>query len=131
MSNDENITSLCQYDEFLFKKCFYYRNFIAIITTLYLENDLTDVVVGQEGDEDLQDDAAVSVPIELDVPQDDDDGASQPLPEGCGLAVAEGGGVLSPLSGAYLLIVLAEPISEKHKDKMLQKLRQGMIIFIE
>lgn len=69
------------------------------------------------------------MPIDLDVPQDDDEGAPQSLPEGCGLPVAEGGGVLSPLSGAYLLIVLAEPISEQHKDKMLQKLRQGMKIF--
>ena len=33
--------------------------------------------------------------------------------------------VLSPLSGAYLLIILGEPISEHHKGKMLQKLRQG------
>ena len=43
----------------------------------------------------------------------------------CGLPVAEGGGVLSPLSGAYLLIILSEPISEEHKGKMIQKLRQG------
>ena len=50
------------------------------------------------------------------------------LPEGCGLPVAEGGGVLSPLSGAYLLIVLSEPMSEQHKSKMIQKLRQGRII---
>ena len=35
------------------------------------------------------------------------------------------GPVLSPLSGAYLLIILGEPISEQHKGKMLQKLRQG------
>ena len=47
------------------------------------------------------------------------------LPEGCGLPVAEGGGVLSPLSGAYLLIVLSEPMSDQHKSKMIQKLRQG------
>ena len=51
------------------------------------------------------------------------------LPEGCGLAVAEGGGVLSPLSGAYLLIILSEPMSDQHKSKMIQKLRQGKIIF--
>lgn len=51
------------------------------------------------------------------------------LPEGCGLAVAEGGGVLSPLSGAYLLIVLSEPMSDQHKSKMIQKLRQGKILF--
>ena len=50
------------------------------------------------------------------------------LPEGCGLAVAEGGGVLSPLSGAYLLIVLSEPMSDQHKSKMIQKLRQGKIL---
>ena len=51
------------------------------------------------------------------------------LPEGCGLPVAEGGGVLSPLSGAYLLIVLSEPMSDQHKSKMIQKLRQGKILF--
>ena len=39
--------------------------------------------------------------------------------------VGEGGGVLSPLSGAYLLVVLSEPMSEAHKAKMVQKLRQG------
>ena len=44
---------------------------------------------------------------------------------GASLPVAEGGGVLSPLSGAYLLIVLSEPISEAHKEKMLGKLKQG------
>ena len=49
------------------------------------------------------------------------------LPEGCGLPVAEGGGVLSPLSGAYLLIILSEPMSDQHKSKMIQKLRQGKI----
>jgi hypothetical protein len=42
-----------------------------------------------------------------------------------GYPVAEGGGALSPLSGAYLLIVMSEPISESHKIKMVQKLRQG------
>ena len=39
--------------------------------------------------------------------------------------VGEGGGVLSPLSGAYLLVVLSEPMSEAHKARMVQKLRQG------
>lgn len=38
---------------------------------------------------------------------------------------AEGGGALSPLTGAYLLIVLSEPISDEHKTKMLSKLKQG------
>ena len=52
------------------------------------------------------------------------------LPEGCGLPVAEGGGVLSPLSGAYLLIILSEPMSDQHKSKMIQKLRQGKINFV-
>jgi len=82
-------------------------------------------------DEDILEDAADSIPIELDAVQGDEDesGLPLPLPEGCGLPVAEGGGVLSPLSGAYLLIVLAEPISEKHKEKMLQKLRQGRVTF--
>lgn len=36
-----------------------------------------------------------------------------------------GEGVLSPLSGAYLLIVLSEPISEEHKTKIIGKLKQG------
>ena len=44
--------------------------------------------------------------------------------------VGEGGGVLSPLSGAYLLVVLSEPMSEAHKTKMVQKLKQGMIHFL-
>lgn len=39
--------------------------------------------------------------------------------------VGEGGGALSPLSGAYLLVVLSEPMSESHKAKMMQKLKQG------
>ena len=44
------------------------------------------------------------------------------------LPVGEGGGALSPLSGAYLLVVLSEPMSESHKKSMVQKLRQGKII---
>jgi hypothetical protein len=32
---------------------------------------------------------------------------------------------LSPLSGAYLLIVVGEPFSEEHKQLILQKIRQG------
>ncbi len=87
---------------------------------------MADEVSGQGGDEDAQGDDAVSIPIDFDGPQDDDEIANQSHLEGCGLPVAEGGGVLSPLSGAYLLIILAEPMSEQHKDKMLQKLRQGM-----
>ena len=43
------------------------------------------------------------------------------------LPVGEGGGALSPLSGAYLLVVLSEPMSESHKKSMIQKLRQGKI----
>lgn len=46
---------------------------------------------------------------------------------GMGLPVAEGGGPLSPLSGAYLLIILSEPISDEHKAKMLQKVKQGLV----
>ena len=45
------------------------------------------------------------------------------------LPVGEGGGALSPLSGAYLLVVLSEPMSESHKKSMVQKLRQGKILF--
>merc|ERR1712127_1162894 len=33
---------------------------------------------------------------------------------------------LSPLSGAYLLIVVGEPFSEEHKQLILQKIRQGL-----
>ena len=32
---------------------------------------------------------------------------------------------LSPLSGAYCLIVVGEPFSEEHKKLILQKLQQG------
>ena len=32
---------------------------------------------------------------------------------------------LSPLSGAYLLIVVGEPFSEEHKKLILQKIQQG------
>ena len=45
--------------------------------------------------------------------------------DGPSLPVAEGGGVLSPLSGAYLLVILSEPMSDQHKSRMIQKLRQG------
>jgi hypothetical protein len=70
-------------------------------------------------------DAAISVPIEMEeLPE-----GANANEEGSGQPLAEGGGALSPLSGAYLLIVLAEPISEKHKVKMIQKLRQGKIVF--
>ena len=57
-------------------------------------------------------------------------GAESLPPPGCGLPVAEGGGVLSPLSGAYLLIILSEPMSDQHKTRMVQKLRQGERRFI-
>merc|ERR1711872_702593 len=33
---------------------------------------------------------------------------------------------LSPLSGAYLLIVVGEPFSEEHKQLILQKIQQGL-----
>ena len=39
--------------------------------------------------------------------------------------IAGAGTVLSPLSGAYLLIILGEPLSLEHKEKILQKLKQG------
>jgi hypothetical protein len=38
---------------------------------------------------------------------------------------------LSPLSGAYLLIVVGEPFSEEHKQLILNKIRQGRSIVIE
>ena len=34
-------------------------------------------------------------------------------------------GESSPLSGGYLLIVLAEPHSEQHKEILLQRLAKG------
>merc|ERR1712142_657525 len=34
---------------------------------------------------------------------------------------------LSPLSGAYLLVVVGEPFSEEHKQLILQKIRQGLL----
>merc|ERR1739838_594879 len=34
---------------------------------------------------------------------------------------------LSPLSGAYLLIVVGEPFSEEHKKLILQKIQQGLL----
>ncbi len=45
-------------------------------------------------------------------------------------SAAHGGAAapLSPLSGAYLLVVLGEPISEEHKGTMLQKLGQGELV---
>ena len=47
--------------------------------------------------------------------------------EALSVPVGEGGGALSPLSGAYLLVVLSEPLSEAHKTRMVQKLRQGNV----
>jgi len=77
-------------------------------------------------EETLIDDDAVSLPIDLDVTHDENVAGEE-----FGLPVGEGGGVLSPLSGAYLLIILAEPMSNQHKEKMLHKLRQGLLtIFI-
>ncbi len=99
-----------------------------IFITIALGNGSPTAVSCQGGVEDHQDDAAVTVPIDHDGTQDDTEGPCLSLPQGCGLPVAEGGGLLSPLSGAYLLIVLSEPMSEEHKDKMLQKLRQGIFI---
>ncbi len=37
---------------------------------------------------------------------------------------------LSPLSGAYLLIVVGEPFSEEHKQLILNKIRQGRSVVI-
>jgi hypothetical protein len=37
---------------------------------------------------------------------------------------------LSPLSGAYLLIVVGEPFSEEHKQLILQKIQQGRIMLL-
>jgi len=38
---------------------------------------------------------------------------------------------LSPLSGAYLLIVVGEPFSEEHKQLILQKIQQGLLSWAE
>ena len=59
-----------------------------------------------------------------------DDSVQRLMPEDAleaalSVPVGEGGGALSPLSGAYLLVVLSEPLSEAHKTRMVQKLRQG------
>ena len=61
---------------------------------------------------------------------DDSASATRMLPdleggEALSVPVGEGGGALSPLSGAYLLVVLSEPLSEAHKTRMVTKLRQG------
>ncbi len=68
------------------------------------------------GDErnDQNEDPAIKSPSGLSIPLGS-----------CEIPGPEGNGALSPLSGAYLLIVLAKPMSESHKTKMLQKLRQG------
>lgn len=64
--------------------------------------------------------------LNLDLqPADGADPEVEAAMEGYGLSVGVGGGPLSPLSGAYLLIVLSEPMSAQHKTKMIQKLRQG------
>ena len=97
---------------------------VLVLDPVEAEEEATMEAEGAGCDED----AAVSVPIEMDGPIDDVTAGNADADadaDGCGLPVAEGGGALSPLSGAYLLIVLAEPISEKHKVKMMQKLRQG------
>lgn len=74
----------------------------------------------------MADVAAAAAAAAADVAGDDPQAAgAEGLPAGCGLPVAEGGGVLSPLSGAYLLIILSEPMSDQHKTRMVQKLRQG------
>lgn len=36
----------------------------------------------------------------------------------------------SPLSGGYLLVVLAEPSSEQHKQALLQRLAKGKFHFV-
>lgn len=38
---------------------------------------------------------------------------------------ARGEGALSPLSGSYLLIVVAEPHVEQHKDTILSRISKG------
>ena len=38
---------------------------------------------------------------------------------------ARGEGALSPLSGSYLLIVVAQPHVEQHKDTILSRISKG------
>lgn len=42
-----------------------------------------------------------------------------------GMEAQCGANVLSPLSGAYLLVVLGEPMSQEHKDRMMAMLKEG------
>lgn len=41
---------------------------------------------------------------------------------------ARGEGALSPLSGSYLLIVVAEPKTEQHKDVILNRISKGKFV---
>ena len=72
--------------------------------------------------------------IEADEKEDDDEVAAAAAAAAAvdeAAAVAGGQQMLSPLSGAYLLVILGEPISEDHKDKMLGKLRKGTYIPVQ
>lgn len=40
-----------------------------------------------------------------------------------------GEGALSPLSGSYLLIVVAEPKTDQHKDVILNRISKGKFVF--
>ena len=59
---------------------------------------------------------------------------AEPLPPAAGppqaMVSTRGEGALSPLSGSYLLIVIAEPQTEQHKDIILSKVAKGKLIFI-
>lgn len=39
-----------------------------------------------------------------------------------------GEGALSPLSGSYLLIVVAEPKTDQHKDVILNRISKGKFV---
>lgn len=43
---------------------------------------------------------------------------------------ARGEGALSPLSGSYLLIVVAEPHVEQHKDTILSRISKGKFLLV-
>lgn len=48
-----------------------------------------------------------------------------PAPPAAAPPQARGEGALSPLSGSYLLIVVAEPHVEQHKDTILSRISKG------
>ncbi|XP_047740804.1 microtubule-associated protein futsch [Hyalella azteca] len=54
-----------------------------------------------------------------------------PTPPAAATAAARGEGALSPLSGCYLLIVVSDPQSNRHKDTILSKITKGFLSWDE